>query len=70
MGLVKGFVDVVDYVFTWFLAGLLLDVLYQAVMAFILVDMDWTQMVTFRPNFDKLKLIYKVTTQAYWFFNP
>lgn len=70
MGLIRLLINSVDYLFTWFIAGLVLDVLYQASMAFILVDMDWTQMVTFRPNFDKFKVIYKLANQAYWYFYP
>lgn len=69
MGLLKIIINCADYVFTWFLAGLFLDVVYQASIAFVLADMDWTQMATFRPNFDKIRVVYKLITQGYWYFN-
>jgi hypothetical protein len=71
MGVLKILIDGADYVFTWFMAGLLLDVLYQLTIAVILNNMDWyTTIWTFRPNFDKVRLLYKLASQAWWWLFP
>ena len=71
MGLLKLLIEGTDYVFTWFMAWLLMDVLYQLAVAVILADMDWqTTVWTFRPNFDKVRMVYKLASHAYWWFFP